>query len=310
MDCEDLLRYLPRDGLGKVVNMGVVAFKKQRIQIDEMRFRASKPLSFVSGNKIWFVDESGKPISNEKDAYIVLKNSILMFFRSICENSVYAYLDEIRKGFLTIRGGHRVGFVGRAICDNNNCIENFRDISSINVRIARQAIGSANVIMRDILNRNSIRNTLIISPPGVGKTTILRDITRQLSVNGFKVGVADDRGEISAMYKGIPQNDIGVNTDVIENAPKEAGITILLRTMSPKVIITDEIVSKEEVSAVCYARGSGCAIIATAHGQNFDEIQNKPVYKPLFENHVFDNIIMLRRERDLSHIETEVRRLE
>lgn len=310
MQCDEVFRYIPRDGLRTVVERGVDEFGNRNIQIDEMRFRASKPLSFISGNKVWFVNDDGEPIENDDEAYVVSKNSISMFFRAICENSVYAYLDEIRKGFVTIRGGHRVGFVGRAICGNDNYIENFRDISSINLRIARQAIGSADEIMKDIIDGDLIRNTLIISPPGVGKTTILRDITRQLSERGFKVGVADDRGEISAMFKGVPQNDIGMNTDVIENAPKQDGITILLRTMSPKVIITDEVVSKEEVSAVCYARGSGTSIIATAHGQSFNEIQEKPVYKPLFENKVFDNIILLKRENDLSRIETEVKRLE
>ena len=307
IEYDTILDYMPKNGLRTVVHQGL---KNAGFNVDEIRIRTDRPLSFVSGNKIYFVKPDGALTAGVDKGFIVERFSLNTLFRSICENSVYAYSDEIRQGFVTLRGGHRVGFVGRAICDSDGRIENFRDISSVNIRIAREIKGSADDIMPYILSGTSIKSTLIVSPPGVGKTTVLRDMARQLSGFGIKVGVADDRGEISAMFQGVPCNDIGVNTDVIENAPKSDGINILLRTMSPQVIITDELVTDREVNAVCYAKGSGCAIIASVHGSTFEEVKEKPAFLPLFQNHVFENLVILSMSNSGSRrVETEVRQL-
>ena len=237
--------------------------------------------------------------------YIVKQQDVLQAFERICENSVYSYRRQICDGYITIRGGNRVGIVGSAVVDNGQVI-NINYISSLNFRIASQKIGCSNSIIEDIIDmqNNSIFNTLIVSPPGCGKTTLLRDIVRNISngisVIGFKgktVGVADERGEIAAMYKGIPQNDIGIRTDVIDNMPKPLAMRILVRSMSPDIIACDEIGSLEDVEAIDYAMCSGVKGIFTAHGKNIDEINKNTELSKLLNKKIFERIILLNPEK-------------
>ena len=237
--------------------------------------------------------------------YIVNQQEILQAFERICENSVYSYRRQICDGYITIRGGNRVGIVGSAVIDNGHII-NINYISSLNFRIARQQIGCSNKIIEDIidLKNNSIYNTLIVSPPGCGKTTLLRDIVRNISnginVIGFEgktVGVADERGEIAAMYKGIPQNDIGVRTDVVDNMPKPEAMRMLVRSMAPDVIACDEIGSLDDVKAIDYAMCSGVKGIFTAHGKDVEEISKNPELSKLLNKHVFERIVILNPKK-------------
>lgn len=304
----DLLRFFQNDGIGVVIRYALEAANGQ---VDEIRLRTERPLSFVSGSSIRYIGCDGKYIEGDAldKAYIVSRNELMGVYRAICENSVYAYIDEIRNGFVTVRGGHRIGFVGKAICDSDGRIENFRDINAVNIRIAREVKDCAKDIVNQIYCDGRVRSALVISPPSGGKTTVLRDITRILSYKGMKVGVADDRGEISAMYHGVPQNDIGINTDVVENAEKSYGIEILQRTMSPAVIVTDEVVTEREVKAICCAAGAGISIIASIHGDGFDEVLSKPICEPMFKNKVFDILVRIAARSD-SGTETEVMELQ
>jgi len=262
-------------------------------RIEEIRLRASKPLMLKIGQETIIID------------YIVKQQEILQAFDRICENSVYSYRRQICDGYITIRGGNRVGIVGSAVIDNGQVI-NINYISSLNFRIARQKIGCSNSIIKDIIDfeNNSIHNTLIVSPPGCGKTTILRDIIRNIS-NGIKeigfkgktVGVVDERGEIAAMYKGIPQNDIGIRTDVIDNMPKPEAMRMLVRSMCPDVITCDEIGSIEDINAIDYAMCSGVKGIFTAHGKNIDEVSQNPELSRLLNKHLFERIIILNPEK-------------
>ena len=262
-------------------------------EIEEIRLRAGKPLILKIGQETKILN------------YITSQQEILQAFERVCENSVYSYRRQICDGYITIRGGNRVGIVGSAVVDNGQVI-NINYISSLNFRIARQKIGCSNQIIEDIINvkDNSIHNTLIVSPPGCGKTTILRDITRNISnginVLGFKgktVGVVDERGEIAAMYKGIAQNDIGVRTDVIDNMPKPEAMRILVRSMAPDVIVCDEIGSSDDIDAIDYAMCSGVKGIFTAHGKNLEEINRNPELSKLFVKHIFERIILLNPEK-------------
>ena len=264
-----------------------------KIQIVEIRLRSNKPLCLKIGQETKIID------------YIVSQQEVLQSFEKICENSVYSYRRQICDGYITIRGGHRVGIVGSAVIDNEKII-NINYISSLNFRIARQKIGCSNKVIEDIINtkENSIYNTLIVSPPGCGKTTLLRDIIRNISnginVLGFTgktVGVVDERGEIAAMYKGIPQNDIGLRTDVIDNMPKAAAMRRLVRSMCPDVIACDEIGSLEDVEAIDYAMCSGVKGIFTAHGKDIEELNQNPEISKLLNKHIFGRIILLNPKK-------------
>lgn len=190
-------------------------------------------------------------------------------------------------GFVTIKGGHRVGITGSAVMEDEKII-NINYIYSLNFRIAREVIGCSKRVLKEVLNleENNIYNTLIVSSPGAGKTTILRDLVRQISTGikelkfkAINVGVVDERGEITALYKGNPQNDIGVKVDIIENAPKDIAMNMLVRTMTPKVIIADEIGSKEDIKAINYAVCSGVKGIFTAHRKFYVRFRIKSNYK-------------------------------
>lgn len=286
-ELEIVLEYLPvmiREKINK---------EKKEYNIEEIRLRSNKQISLKIGQGIYLLD------------YIVSQQEILQTFEKVCENSVYSYRRQICDGYITIRGGNRVGIVGSAVIDNGQVI-NINYISSLNFRIARQKIGCSNSIIEDIIDNHndSIYNTLIISPPGCGKTTLLRDIVRNLSngiseinFKGKNVGVVDERGEIAAMYKGIPQNDIGIRTDVIDNMPKPLAMRILVRSMAPDIIACDEIGSIEDVEAIDYAMCSGVKGIFTAHGKNVEEINKNTELSKLLNKNVFERIILLNPEK-------------
>ena len=284
---ETVLEYIPYN-IKKLV---------QQIQlqneIEEIRLRANKPLCIKTSK------------GTEVIEYIVSQQEILQTFEKICENSVYSYRKQICDGYITIRGGNRVGIVGSAVVDNGQVI-NINYISSLNFRIAREKLGCSNKIIEDIVNieQNTIYNTLIISPPGCGKTTLLRDIIRNISngindlnFKGKTVGIVDERGEIAAMYKGIPQNDIGIRSDVIDNMPKPEAMRILVRSMSPDVVACDEIGSMEDVKAIDYAMCSGVKGIFTAHGKDIEEVNKNSEISKLLQKKVFERIIKLNPQK-------------
>lgn len=257
--------------------------------LEEIRIRVQRPILLK-------FNDSEKIIK-----YTVTTEEVLSCLQMICENSIYTYQNQISEGFITIKGGHRVGITGSCVTENGKVI-NINYIYSLNFRIARQVIGSSNKLINHVIENetNYIYNTLIVAPPGAGKTTILRDLIRQIS-SGIKdikfkavnVGIVDERGEIAALYKGIPQNDIGIKTDVIENVHKSIGMRMLVRSMAPKVIVADEIGNADDVEAINYAMCSGCKGIFTAHGECFDDILLNPVLKTLLNLHIFEKIIFL-----------------
>lgn len=256
---------------------------------EEIRLRQAKPIIIKSENKSEIID------------YIVTAEDIIECMQKICEYSIYSYQNQISQGFITVQGGHRIGITGSCVIENNQVI-NIKYISSLNFRIARQVIGASKNIMREIVSQKDVFNTIIISPPGFGKTTILKDIIRNLS-SGYEefesvnVGVVDERGEIAALYKGIAQNDLGIKVDIIENTSKAVGIKMLVRTMAPQVIIADEIGNKEDIEAINYAFCSGVKGIFTAHGSSYNDFIKNPIMKEIINLNIIDKLVFLDKEK-------------
>lgn len=254
----------------------------------EMRIRLGKPVIMCYLNSKLYLSESGGLTASREDAYIVSREEMASLLGRIFDYSLYAHEDEFQSGFVTLKGGHRVGLCGEV---KGGKIRTLSDVTSVNIRIAGEHKGIAEPLKDKLVNGTQIKNTLIISPPMCGKTTLLRDIIRMLSESGIKVGVCDTRGELAAIYDGRAYMDIG-DADVLSGAKKAAGIEMLLRTMSPEVIVCDELSGARDLSAVREALGCGTSIIASAHAQNFDELLKKPQLRALARN--FDLIVTLK----------------
>ncbi len=264
--------------------------------IHEIRLRVGKPLIVYTDKGELCVSAEGFAVPCNK-GYIVPIKDIRETLEYVSNYSLYAYEEELKKGYITMTGGNRVGICGKVILDGER-IKGIRNISSVNIRLAHEITGCAAEVMHYIYNGVEINSTLIASPPGGGKTTILRDIIRCLSDgtqnhSGISVGVADERSEIAACHMGVPQNNIGIRTDVLDGCPKALGMMMLIRSMSPKVVAVDEIGSSQDAAAIMYAINCGSRIIATIHGGSMEELLDKEVVKTLIASHAFTRIIML-----------------
>jgi len=268
-------------------------------KIEEIRLRTGRPLLVDTAIGKFAVLSGGSLSPALGGAYIVTPEDINKVFMNICENSVYAYMEEIRQGFITIKGGHRIGFTGKAVMEKGSVI-NIKEINAVNIRISGEVKGCANPYIDKIVSDGKVKNTLIVSPPGCGKTTMLRDITRLLSDSCLKVGVCDERGEIAQMYHGEPQCEIGTQTDVIVDAPKDIAIDMFLRTMSPDVIICDELTQYADSKAVARCFGTGVNVIASIHGDNIEDIKNKEIFKDIIGNGGFTQALLLSANKKLT----------
>ena len=275
--------------------------------ITEIRIRAEKPILIYMNQREISIDEKGAfiyvPEKGKSFSYGELQK-LLDFW---CLDSRYAFQNEIRRGFLTIRGGHRIGICGEVVSDEKGNIQSIKYISAINIRIAHEIKNVADKVMKYIYMEKKVENTLIVSPPGAGKTTLLRDIIRQLSYGndiykGINVGIVDERSEIAACFQGIPQLDVGPRTDVMDNCQKSVGMRMMLRAMSPRVIAVDELGSMEEIQLIQQMIGNGCGVMATIHGDNIDELKNKKIMKNIWEQNTCQNIICLSKEQNIFHM--------
>ena len=257
--------------------------------IKEIRMRCEKPI-IIKNNCEWTVTNNFTLTKKILDGYIITKKNLSDTFELITNYSPYAFENEIKNGFITISGGHRIGFSGETIIENEK-IKTVRNINSLNFRIAHEIKNCALPIIK-FIRYPHIMNTIIISPPGCGKTTILRDTIRLLS-DEFTISVIDERSEIGGCYMGIAQNDLGMHTDILDCCPKSQGMIMMLRTMSPQIIAVDEIGSIDDIKAILNIISCGVKIICTIHGKDLDDIKNKDEIKPILFKKVFERYIIL-----------------
>ena len=265
--------------------------------LQEIRLRINGPLLVVYRGEEYFLGAKGGLCKDPGQAFRVCRRCLQETLEYLSGYSLYAYEEEVRQGYLTLQGGHRVGLAGKTILDGEK-ITSIRFISFINIRFSHQVKGCASVILPYIAQGSTVRHTLLISPPRCGKTTILRDLIRQISDGdekrpGHCVGVVDERSEIGGCHQGVPQNDVGIRTDVLDGCPKAEGMMMLIRSMSPEVIAVDVIGSYEDIHAIESVIHCGCRLLATVHGSSIDDIKRKPLLNRLVKEKIFERYILL-----------------
>lgn len=267
-------------------------------QIQEIRLRVGRPVIIYAHGREYFLSEDGELLYESKRALCPDKFYMDRLFAHLCGYSVYAYEDEIRQGFLTVLGGHRIGLGGEVVCKERELVS-MKNVNAMNIRIAHQIKGAAYGVMPQLFEGEEFLNTLIISPPGSGKTTLLRDMIRCLSDGccghaGMTVGVVDERSEIGGSCLGVLQNDLGMRTDLLDACPKAEGMFLLLRSMNPRVIAVDEIGGKEDAEALGQASRCGCKVIATVHGNDIRQLSERKYIRTLLEDGLFERYILLK----------------
>ncbi len=246
------------------------------LTFQEVRLRVFRGISFCNGEKQQWLFESGDLKEDRNGCYTPTPEDMAVFLDSCSEHSLYAFTGQLKQGFLTIRGGHRIGFAGSVIVENDK-VSGFQEIGSVNLRIAHEVKGCAESVLCRIAESGRYCSTLILSPPGGGKTTLLRDLIRCLSEGSrylppFETAVADERGELAACYNGHPSFDLGMNTDVIDGGNKAETSRMMLRSLGPQIIAMDEIGGESEAKLLQTAGYWGIGLLASMHGT----IKNRP----------------------------------
>ncbi|WP_020616798.1 stage III sporulation protein AA [Paenibacillus daejeonensis] len=279
-----------------------------RDELEEIRIREGRPLEIGYGGCSRFVDHNGQPMDlPDKEVYKPDSQLCRQLLEKITKHSLYAMEEELRRGYITVDGGHRIGLSGRTVLDGG-MVKGIRDVSGFNLRIAREVVGAANQELPQLLDRQrqSVHSTLILGPPQQGKTTFIRDLARSISYGlwrhsdavawrGRKVGIVDERSEIAACYRGVPAFDVGPRTDVMDACPKAEGMMMLIRSMSPEVLVIDEIGRPEDAEAILEASRAGIRLLATAHAYDLDDAKGRPIIRELLEAGIFGAIVNVRR---------------
>lgn len=286
MKKEEILQILP-ERLRRLVDDAVSDWES----IQEIHIR--------SGRSVVLTIQGQKILPNQ-NGQVVSRKEFRETLEYISNYSLYAFEDEISKGYLTIPGGHRIGVAGKAVMEQGH-VRTLRNISFLNIRISHEIKGCADRLIPYLFEKDCFLSTLIVSPPGAGKTTLLRDIVRNVATggrmfSGKNVSVIDERSEIAGCYMGMPQKDVGRYCDVLDACSKSEGIRMMIRSMAPEVIAVDEIGAKQDYEAMVYALTSGSSLLATVHGSSLQHIREKPLMKRMLEERMFDRLIFLEKE--------------
>lgn len=274
--------------------------------LTEIRIRCDRPVFIVRGRREYVLSGQGEEIATGRDRCISCReavcfdqNQMEQIFHHICRYSPYAYEEELKNGFLTVAGGHRVGVAGQVLAQEGR-VQSIRNIRFLNIRISHEILGCADSVMDKIYDRKGNRwySTMVIAPPACGKTTLLRDMIRQISDGAGRkraqtVGVVDERSEIAGCFFGCPQNDVGMRTDVLDGCPKAYGMEMLLRSMAPDVIAVDEIATERDVDTLLLMAHCGITILATVHGDHKQSLLEKQYLQPLFAAGCFQRFVVL-----------------
>lgn len=288
---ESLLKMMP-----KMIQSGLMALDdRQRQELQEIRLRIGQPIILKIRGEEYGLCENGCCLLSK--GMTITRQGLNELLRCMSDFSLYALEEELKQGFMTLEGGHRVGLVGKVVLEQNQ-VKTLRYISGMNIRIAHEVLGCSEKVMPYIVGRDKVCHTLIVSPPGCGKTTLLRDIVYQLSegfhgYGPYTVGVVDERSEIAACYQGVPQNHLGKRTDVLDGCPKVEGMRMLLRAMAPQVVAVDEIGKSQDCEALQEMLNAGVTLLCTVHGKDEKECLQRPYLKTLLEEGLFERLIIL-----------------
>jgi stage III sporulation protein AA len=281
---ETVLPFLPKTIIEQLEHIPPI----QKFEIEEIRIRTNRPIEITMGGKTMFLP------------YLVNTEDANQLLNKISHHSIYALEEELRRGYITIDGGHRIGLAGKVILEGGK-VKALRDISSFNIRIAKEKIGIADSLIPALYDQQW-QHTMIIGPPQTGKTTLLRDIARIVSsgdsgssISAKKVGIVDERSEIAGCVNGIPQLTFGPRVDVLDACPKAEGMMMMIRSMSPDVLVVDEIGRLEDTEAILEAVNAGIKLMMTTHGDSFEEIQKRPSLQEIFKLQIFQRYIELSR---------------
>jgi len=286
---ETIRSFLGAEAARQIDTISPAEFEK----ISEIRLRANKPLIIKMHGRDYAIGASKVALLGDfANSYRPSPDDIYETMECISRHSFYAFESELAMGYITLPGGHRVGVAGQVVLENG-AVRSWKYISAINIRVAHSIVGCADQVLPLIIGDTGLMHTMIIAPPGCGKTTLLRDIVQQISNKSMTVGLVDERSEVAGCFQGIPQNDVGIRTDVLDGCPKAIAMVMLLRAMSPDVIAVDELGGEEDAHAVDTVLNAGVTLLCTAHGVDVNDAMTNPALTKMLSRGIFERFVVL-----------------